>query len=1052
MSSKWAISKAKLIFYFLLLWKDTCDAAYNFKANQNLFIDKDLKNHVNRSPVDSYVFSNNMLQLSSQFPTLSPYDSLTLIWSSISGTIKPLTRSQGALLILFLINPAYRFLIDENNENKSDYSIIEILEQNLSAVIFCLIQTERDESVCDTTIDLLQKYLSDKIMYDITASYRLGFPLDIPAKLDNINELLSILKGMEHNMLDNYYTSQLSLFPTQDPDAFILFFFNTKSIFELYYKIKPIIPFKLLAQDISTFLDILNKDWDLKILNKKRNVQEWFSTKASPYYSIFKRILEDLNILQIEINKYTYTINIEKLILLAEVRVLLESIGNFCQTYINHIDQFESSQNEITVVDKKLKSFYELLTTYSKEIAKKYSLIYSNSRAAADTGEGLPLSKAKHKALSSENLTESDLNQDITSALLKTIANFFIEHENNPFIQETVSLKCPITKGPFNEKSILFIKEKYYKKIGNLIKDLSSVLILSRMNLASMICGELKQQITKLDKSIKKIRAYLYLLYPRVGKSLTESIFPSLVTQNGVDEYGEKVIIYNPDDSCTVISLNILDTHMHEITHVCTLVKDQETLTRSVINKIASQKVIHDIGTKIKQISQSQVLHEFHELANDIKATKFGHFVTEVGNTWSSSFKHWYHLHRKRSQLRGSRKLLRHVFYIYTSTLDNIIASKRPEFQQIQLATAKLNTKHICLLSHGYFGFIDPYLPKNERMSYSKHVTKIMGKYFNRPDILINQEFPITVVNLKDLNMLIQADQVRNKIGNLNTYTENKYDITKVSGFKNKVLPYFEGRKTHYVVVGTDFSNFALCRCSINSKKQTKMLQLFVELLYQMQYIDLKVTGFNMLSYSLKKAIRQMLIIVVLNEFSIHLLPKINKDGYQRFYSMNHSKHKALKKRVRQYIQELQNNSYKLSVIMEALYTTILTAFNHFKYDSELNILRTSIMGVIKEKNNEYPTRVSEIMRKVTLEKFINNFYFGRIRRNFNSLQHTILNMLNAQQIFSLGQLLKTDRNIEDITDISTKLHNYIEMIYPTQNCIGISEKKQRLDAFFVLC
>lgn len=1012
-----------------------------------------------RSKSDLYVFSDNMLQLSAQFPVISLFESLSLIWFSVYDQIEIRHKNEGALITLFLLSPIYRVINEENFEGDGLFDEMEEFDDHLSQVIYCLIQTKSGIN-CESSIDNFVAFLNDQILYEIQKHKNSDYDINMTSRVSQITNILNKIKNRQLYNIDNQ--SKVKLYNTLNPEAFLFHIFSISNLFEYYMGFNTGISYMDVLTPLRTFLDSVDKNWGIE---KNKDPNSWFINKTSPLKNICDEIIAGVNKIRGEINNYFESKSYEKLIILTETKLYTDSLLQFCMDYNEFISQSDTDMSKAKVIPENLTAVNSIFVDGKNVIlGMQTSKLYEYSRKAADTNSQLCTVSSDKKILSSEGLSEYELDQDISTTLLELIGNFFVDNKLDTKLGAQLINTCPTTKNLiFNNK---MVNEKNFSIIGNLIKDLGSILSVKRTSLATKMCSKLTSLLDSANYTNKRFISIHRLLIPLIVDSSLVSILPGngdLYKSGGLAENNTNSRLFvDADRSCLINHFDTINYYIRETNNICDKVRDYSTIFGSAFNKIANQKAITQINQSLQKISQSQLLHEFRELGRDLKGSKYGHFVSEVGNNCFSSLRHWYHFSQNRRKLKGARRLLRKAFYAYTSSLDNVNVDLRPELRNIQTTAAKLETNELKILTNGEFVFlnskaISSYMKKR----YTKHTTKVMNRHYKPPAQMLKEDFPITIENLKELNSLIKSDLDKHRDD-----LEKELSIIKeadegiVNGDKqlNENLPFFKSGKTNFVIIGRDFSSFALCQCKIRGSRQFEMLKLFSDLLFQIQHVDIRITGYDILSHSLKKAIRQMLIIISLNEFAINLLPKVRKGGYQRFYKMRHSTHKALRKRVKKYLLEIKQDTYKLSVVMNSLHCLLLTAFNHFKYDPELDILRKSFSGIDTEKSdwgtyshNNSLLKASEAVRRRTIEKLVGDFYFGRIRRSFSSLKETILQMMNPQQILSLSQIFKTDLGVKDIDGIAGRLHHYLKSIYPSQNCIGV-DQGQKLESFFALC
>ncbi|KAH8584930.1 uncharacterized protein ELE39_000881 [Cryptosporidium sp. chipmunk genotype I] len=1017
-----------------------------------------------RSKADFYVFSDNMLQLSAQFPVISLFESLSLVWLSVYDKIQIRHKNEGAMIILFLLSPIYRVINDENFDGDELFNEMESFDDHLSQVIYCLIQTNHGIN-CESAIEDFTAFINDQILYEIQKHKNSDYDINMTDRVGQITDVLNTIKNRQLYNIDKQ--SKVKMYNTLNPEAFLLHIFNIGNLFEYYMDFNSGISYMGILSPLRTFLDLMNKNWGI---GENEDANRWFRNKTSPLKGVCDEIILGVNKIRGEIDHYFRPKSYEKLIILTETKLYTDSLEQFCTDYVEFLNLSDEDPRKIRMISDNLKAVNLIFADKKNVIlGMQTSKLYEYSRKAADTNSQLCIVDSDKKALSSEGLSEYEMDQDISTTLLDLIGQFFLNNKLDTKLNARLINTCPTTKSLILKNRLASI-ERTFGFIGNQIKDLSTILSVKRTNLASKICSKLNSQLDDANYNNRRFITIHRLLIPLIVNSSLSSILPgNIQLYKNKDLADNKMnpeqLFVDTDRSCLINYFDTINYYIRETTNICEKIKDHSTLFGSAFNKIANQKAITQMNQNLQKVSQSQLLHEFRELGRDLKGSKYGHFVSEVGNNCFSSVMHWYHFSKKRRKLKGARRLLRKAFYTYTSTLDNVNVELRPELRNIQTAAAKLETNELKILTNGEFAFlnskaISSYMKKR----YTKHTAKMVSEHYKLPAQMLKEDFPITIENLKELNSLIKADMEKhkNELEDELSMTKNSNEgIVKIDESKNgekENLPFFKSGKTNFVLIGRDFSSFALCQCKIRGSRQFEMLKLFSDLLFQIQHVDIRITGYEMLSHSLKKAIRQMLIIISLNEFAINLLPKVRKGGYQRFYRMKHTTHKALRKRIKKYLWNIKQDTYKLSVVLNSLHNLLLTAFNHFKYDPELDILRKSFSGIDTEKSdwgtyyhNNSLLRASEAVRRRTIEKLVGDFYFGRIRRSFSSLKETILQMLNPQQILSLSQIFKTDLGVKDIDGIAGKLHHYLKSIYPSQNCIGV-DQGQKLESFFALC
>ncbi|OII74566.1 uncharacterized protein cubi_00119 [Cryptosporidium ubiquitum] len=1065
MKKIWRINIVCLILVaFLQFVRNDNQAGYKDPYRGTLGVE-DLNNmDRKRSKSDFYVFSDNMLQLSAQFPVISLFESLSLVWLSIYDRIQIRHKNEGALIILFLLSPIYRVINDENFDGDELFNEMEQFDDHLSQVIYCLIQTNPGIN-CELAIEDFVTFLNDQVLYEIQKHKNSDYDINMTTRVGHITDILSTIKNKQLYNIDKQ--SKLKMYNTLNPEAFLFHIFNINNLFEYYMEFNSGISYMGILGPLRTFLDLMNKNWGIK---ENEDANQWFRNKTSPLKGICDDIIVGVEKIREEIEHYFESKNYEKLIILTETKLYTDSLNQFCMDYNEFLNLSDEDASKIVEIPENLKAVNSIFVNRKNIIlGMKTSKLYEYSRKAADTNSQLCTVNSDKKVLSSEGLSEYEVDQEISTTLLDLIGKFFLNNKLDTKLNAQFLNTCPTTKNLiFNNK--LASNEKNFGLIGNQIKDLSSILSVKRTSLASKMCSKLSSLLDDANYTNKRFITIHRLLIPLVVNSSLASILPGnseLYKNSGMtgNKINAEQLFVDTDRSCLINHFDTINYYIRETTNICDKIKDYSTIFGSAFNKIANQKAITQMNQSLQKVSQSQLLHEFRELGRDLKGSKYGHFVSEVGNNCFSSLRHWYHFSKKRRKLKGARRLLRKAFYSYTSTLDNVNVELRPELRNIQTAAAKLEINELKILTNGDFVFlnskaISSYMKKR----YTKHTAKIMNEHYKAPAQMLKEDFPITIENLKELNSLIKADLEKHKNeleseASMLKETNERIDKMNESKLDKKdTLPFFKSGKTNFVLIGRDFSSFALCQCKIRGSRQFEMLKLFSDLIFQIQHVDVRITGYEMLSHSLKKAIRQMLIIISLNEFAINLLPKVRKGGYQRFYRMKHTTHKALRKRIKKYLLDIKQDTYKLSVVLNTLHNLLLTAFNHFRYDPELDVLRKSFSGIDTEKSdwgtyshNNSLLRASEAVRRRTIEKLVGNFYFGRIRRNFSSLKETILQMMNPQQILSLSQIFKTDLGVKDIDGIAAKLHHYLKSIYPSQNCIGV-DHGQKLESFFALC
>ncbi|KAJ1610612.1 putative signal peptide-containing secreted protein [Cryptosporidium canis] len=1057
MKKAWGIKIVCLVFITLVQFiRSDKHANHNDPYRSTIGVE-DLNNiDRKRSKNDFYVFSDNTLQLSSQFPVVSLFESLSLIWISIYDQIKLRHKNEGALIILFLISPLYRAINDDKFEGDELFNEMEQFDDHLSQVIYCLIQTSSGIN-CELAIDEFITFLNDQVLYEIQKHKNSDYDVNMTSRVSQITNILNTIKNMQLYNVDNQ--SNMKMYNTLNPETFLLHIFNINNLFEYYMDFNTGISYMAVLGPLRTLLDSINKNWNI---GENKDHNSWFRNKTSPLKNICDEMIAGVNKIREEINHYYESKSYEKLIILTETKLYTDSLLQFCIDHNEFINQSDTNTNKDNVIPENLTAISSIIVNGKNLIlGMQVSKLYEYSRKATDTDSQLCMVSSDKKVLSSEGLSEYELDQDISTTLLDLIGSFFVDNKLDTKLYAQFMNTCPTTKNLiFNSK--MLSNERNFAVIGNLIKDLGSILSVKRTSLASKMCSKLTSMLDSANYTNKRLISIHRLLIPLIVSSSLVSILPgnSEIYKDGdflENNLNSGKIFIDTDRSCLINHFDTINYYIRETNNICEKVKDYSTIFGSAFNKIANQKAITQMNQSLQKISQSQLLHEFRELGRDLKGSKYGHFVSEVGNNCFSSLRHWYHFSQKRRRLKGARRLLRKAFYTYTSSLDNVNVDLRPELINIQTTAAKLETNELKILTNGEFVFlnskaISSYMKKR----YTKHTAKMMTEHYKLPGQMLKEDFPITIENLKELNSLIKMDLEKHK-----DELEKELSIMKETGDKfrdNEELPFFKSGKTNFVLIGRDFSSFALCQCKIRGSRQFEMLKLFSDLLFQIQHVDIRITGYDMLSHSLKKAIRQMLIIISLNEFAINLLPKVRKGGYQRFYRMRHSTHKALRKRVKKYLLDIKQDAYKLSVVVNSLHSLLLTAFNHFKYDPELDILRKSFSGIDTEKSDwgtyshkNSLLKASDAIRRRTIEKLVGDFYFGRIRRSFSSLKETILQMMNPQQILSLSQIFKTDLGVKDIDGIVGRLHQYLKSIYPSQNCIGV-DQGQKLEPFFALC
>ncbi|KAF7457667.1 putative secreted protein, signal peptide [Cryptosporidium felis] len=1065
MNKIWGVRTLCLVFIFILSYVESeLQGNYNNFYKGTLEVE-DLNNiEGKRSENDKYVFSDNMLQLSNQFPVVSPFESLSLIWLSIHEKVQVNHKNEGALIILYLVNPIYKIINEDSFEGDELFHEADQFDERLSQVIYCLIQSEVGID-CEQAFEEMIAFLNDQVLIGIQKNQLSDREINFTNRIGQIVDILIDIKNKQLFNLQS--TKGFKLYNTFDPEAFLLNLFNIKNLFEFYVGFQPGIPYMGILNPLRTLLDFMDKNWENRDHEKSNNL---LASKASPLKGVCDEMISGVKKILEEIDRYFEPKSLEKLIILTETKLYSDSLGQLCEDY----NEFVGTSTSESEKNREIPEDFILINTIlinSKEsfLRRRTSRLYEQSRKAADTNSSLCIVNSDNKVLSSEGLSEYELDQEISTTLLDLIGNFFQDSNSDPKLNLHMANTCPTTKDLVQSNKMLGNGDNFIN-IGNHIKDLASILSIKRTNLASKICSKLVSLVEEMSHANKKSISTNRLLIPIIVNSSLMSILPGNANlyrkktpfENEKDTI-QRVFV-DHDKSCLINNFDLINYYLREVDHICKMVRDHSSIFGSAFNKIANQKVVTQLNQSLQKVSQSQILHEFREIGRDMKGSKYGHFMAEVGNNCFSSLGHWYHFNKRRRKLKGARRLLRKAFYAYTSSLDNINMDLRPELKNIQAAAAKLETNELKILTSGEFVFLNSkVISRYMKKRYSKHTAKIVNEHYKPPAQMLKEDFPITIENMKELNSLIKLDmethkgELEQEISLIQEIDEGKNGMKSSTEEKEK-LPFFKSGKKNFVLIGRDFSSFALCQCKIRGSKQTEMLKLFFDLLFQIQHTDTRVMGYEMLSHSLKKAIRQMLIVISLNEFAIHLLPKVRKGGYQRFYRMKHSTHKALRKRVKKYLKEIKRNNYKLSVVISSLHHLLMTAFNHFRYDPELELLRRSLLGIDIEKSewgtyshNTSMLRASEAVRRRTIEKLVGDFYFGRIRRSFSSLKETVLQMMNPQQILGLVQIFKSNLGVKDIDGIASKLHQHFKSIYPSQNCIGV-DQGQKLESFFALC
>ncbi|EAK88461.1 hypothetical protein [Cryptosporidium parvum Iowa II] len=1061
----WGIQISCLILVALLQYATGDQKAEQKDPYRSTMRVEDLNNiDRKRSKADFYVFSDNMLQLSAQFPVISPFESLSLVWLSIYDKIQIRHRNEGALIILFLLSPIYRVINGENFDGDELFNEMEPFDEQLSQVIYCLIQTNHGIN-CESAIEDFTTFINDQILYEIQKHKNSDYDINMTARIGQITDVLNTIKNKQLYNIDK--ENQIKMYNTLNPEAFIFHIFNIGNLLEHYMDFNSGISFMAILGPLRTFLDLMNKNWGI---GENEDASRWFRNKISPLKGVCDDIILGVNKIREEIDHYFESKSYEKLIILTEIKLYTDSLKQFCTDYNEFLNLPDEDPKKTKEISENLKAVNLIFVDRKNVIlGMQTSKLYEYSRKAADTNSQLCMVESDKKVLSSQGLSEYEMDQDISTTLLDLIGQFFLNNKLDTKFNAWLINTCPTTKNLVLNSKLASI-ERSFGSIGNQVKNLSTILSVRRTNLASKICSRLNSELDDANYNNRRFITINRLLIPLVVNSSLPSIIPgNAQIYKNKDSTDNKMnleqVFVDTDRSCLINYFDTMNYYIRETTNICEKIKDHSTLFGSAFNKIANQKAITQMNQNLQKVSQSQLLHEFRELGRDLKGSKYGHFVSEVGNNCFSSLMHWYHFSKKRRKLKGARRLLRKAFYTYTSTLDNVNVELRPELRNIQTAAAKLETNELKILTNGDFVFLNSkVISRYMKKRYTKHTAKMVNEHYKFPAQMLKEDFPITIENLKELNSLIKADLEKHKNEleeELSMIKESKEGMAKMDENKQiekESLPFFKSGKTNFVLIGRDFSSFALCQCKIRGSRQFEMLKLFSDLIFQIQHVDIRITGYEMLSHSLKKAVRQMLIIISLNEFAINLLPKVRKGGYQRFYRMKHTTHKALRKRIKKYLSNIKQDTYKLSVVLNSLHNLLLTAFNHFKYDPELDVLRKSFSGIDTEKSdwgtyyhNNSLLRASKAVRRSTIEKIVGNFYFGRIRRSFSTLKETILQMLNPQQILSLSQIFKTDLGVKDIDGIASRLHHYLKSIYPSQNCIGV-DQGQKLESFFALC
>ncbi|KAH7647167.1 hypothetical protein FG379_002858 [Cryptosporidium bovis] len=1110
MSKKWGLSTVCILVLIILVNLSRSQSLDNADLNNVLIgVGEIDNNEKKRLKNDVYIFSNNMLQISSQFPIVTPFESLSLIWTSIYEKIKIEQKNEGALVFLYLMNQMYILLTDNVFEFDDVNIDLEQFGEYISQIIYCLIQTKSDDS-CVSKINEFILLLKDQIINEIQKNKEVDFVgMEISLRVNYLEELLNKIKYLLNRKRSDK-GGNIRLYPVINSEKFLYNLLNMKNVFDYFVDLCPEIPYIKILNPLRTLLDIVNKDWDIE---KKNNVKSWFGNNKSPIKTICEELISGIKELTVEIDRYYESKKIEKLVILTETKIYMDSLEQFCTSYNRYADNDENNSSDIPT---ELLSMYKLFTDDKDKIKTRLSKIYENSRKAVDIHSNLCIFSSDKKILSAENLTENEIYEEVSTTLLDLIGNFFIDNSSDTNLQRLLQNNCPSTLDLINN-NIILNENNELNELGTQIRALSSILSLKRTQLASRMCSKIKALSNDISYTNKRLISINRLLIPMLVDSSIVTILPSnnhLQDDNRID-YEEsngifresndssKTMLYvDPDKSCLISNSDKINYYIRETIKICDMVNDHSSLFNSAIRKIANTKAMEQINHKLTKISQSQILHEFREIARDIKGSRRGHFLSEVGSSLSFSINHWYSHSKRRRKLSGSRALLRKAFYSYTASLDNVRLDLRPELQEIQYNVLMMESNDIKVLKSGDFVFLNSKTITNSyKKKYSKHTSKIISEYYGSYTQILKEDFPISPENIKELNALIdsdsnmhrgeleaeledgesygesdiRSDELGNKadeknknegtLDNFENYRKEENNVFsdqfRVNVSQNKKKPYIRSGDSHFVVVGRDSSSFSLCRCRIRGSKMGDLLQLFVDLLFQIRNTDIRVTGYDMLSDSLKKAVRQTLIIIALNEFAVNLLPKTRKEGYQRFYRMKHSTHKALGTRVKNFIKDIKKSTYKLSIVLSTLNTLLLTAFNHFRYDAELDILRKVLLGIDVYKKpgrdeefyiqDNSILKVSEALRRNAVEKLIGEFYVGRIRRGFGSLKDTVLKMMNPKQIIGLTKAFKMEDEIKDIDLIVDKLYLFLKNIGPSQNCIGVTNG-QKLESFFSLC
>ncbi|KAH8739648.1 hypothetical protein FG386_001205 [Cryptosporidium ryanae] len=1114
MGKKWGVNAVYILVLIILINSSYLRGADNVDLDNALVgVGEIDRNERKRLKSDAYIFSDNMLQISSQLPIITPFESLSLIWTSVSEEIKIGHKNEGALVFLYLVNPIYLLLTEDSSELEDANVDVEQFREYLSQIVYCLIQT-KSEDYCESKINEFILLLNDQIVNEIQKLKETDLiGMEISLRINSLKAVLNKIKYLLSKEKRSNKDCNAKLYPINDSEKLLYNLLNIKNVLDYFVDLCPKIPYIKVLNPMRTLLDIVNKDWDIE---KKNKVKSWFGNNTSPIKTICDEIISGIKEITTEIDRYYESKNIKKLVILTETKIYIDSLNQLCTYYNKYVNNDKEDGNNIP---NELISIYNLFNNDREKIRTRMSKIYENSRKAVDINSNLCTISSDKKILSSENLTENEIYEEVSTTLLDMIGGFFTENVSDSNLQRLLKNNCPSTIGLINN-NVLINENNELTELGTQIKTLSSILSLKRTHLASRMCLKIKTLSNEISYTNRRLISINRLLIPVIVDSSMMVILPSnghLYDNNKID-YKEpndafeenisssKAKLYvDPDKSCSINNSDKINYYIRETIQMCGMVNNHSSLFSSAIRKISNTKVMEQINHKLTKISQSQMLHEFREIARDIKGSRRGHFLSEIGNSLSFSLNHWYNYSKRKRRLNESRRLLRKAFYSYTASLDNVRLDLRPEVQEVQYNVLMMESSDIKILTSGDFVFLNSKKISNSyKKKYSKHTSKIISEYYGSHTQILKDDFQISADNIKELNSLIDYDSslhreeldaeleqngelygesnmVKNGITNnnrnesiyknsesrqnLQSYGKdenNEFDHQfKINVSENKKRPYVAAGDSHFVVLGRDSSSFSLCKCRIRGRKMGEMLQLFVDLLFQIRNTDVRITGYDMLSESLKKAVRQTLIIIVLNEFAVNLLPKVRKEGYQRFYRMKHSTHKALRTRVKNFIKEIKNDTYKLSIVLSTLNTLLLTAFNYFKYDSELDILRKVLLGVdvyTKPGSDEefYAQdnsilKVSETIRRSAIEKLIGEFYVGRIRRGFGSLKDTVLKMMNPKQIIGLTKAFKMDSEIRDINLIVDKLYLFLKNIGPSHNCIGITDG-QKLESFYSLC